>query len=105
MVGYARAETREYALMEIPDAMFVTVSTAIDGNHYAVITNWGNLIEATYYSTGTTIFVQGDRVFIERIDNQWMISGQAFGPASGGSETNWFTFDTGPGFDVGHFRG
>ena len=57
------------------ESFFGTVMEVLDDNHYAVLANWGQRVEAVTYRSGLPI-AAGTRVFVElaRDSHVWMIS-------------------------------
>ena len=58
--------------MSEPHNAFATIAQVLDSNHFGVMVNWGQRVEAVNYR-GDTLAV-GDRVFIERAPGQWIIT-------------------------------
>ena len=56
------------------ESFFGTVMEVLDDNHYAVLANWGQRVEAVTYRSLT--ISAGTRVFVElaRESQVWMIS-------------------------------
>jgi hypothetical protein len=86
-----------FPLSRTPHNAFGTIAQAVDANHYAVVTNWGQMIEATYYRASIVPggFVPGEHVFMERLGGSalWMITGHARGDPGGSSNIGWFEVD------------
>ena len=83
-------------MREQPWSAFGTIAERQDDNHYGVILQWGQRVEATYYRTGVmTSFGAGDHVFLERIPGSslWMITSHAFGNPGDTGSIGWFAVD------------
>ena len=83
-------------MTEQPYNAFGTVVERQDDNHYGVVLQWGQRVEATFYRTGVmTSFGIGNHVFLERVLGSalWMITSHAFGNPSDSGSIGWFEID------------